>query len=250
MVSGIGTECSSEGQQFEPVITVSATYGAGGSVVAPRVAHDMGLPFIDRLISTDGTAEAASGAARSEEGLVSGEKEWVPSGRFLSYFARAAAVSAVVPPDPLIDEDEDIRGRLEQTLASVIEGASAVILGRAGAVLLESRPNSFHVRLDGPPERRLAWACGHEGVDADAARKRQGEADRARTAFVKRLYRRDPTDPSLYHLVIDSTALGVEATATVIEAAAGAFFERQPFFGRQPAADRQPAAERQPEGPG
>src|SRR5258705_1386802 len=30
-------------------VTVAATYGAGGSVIAPAVAKRLGLPFIDRL---------------------------------------------------------------------------------------------------------------------------------------------------------------------------------------------------------
>jgi hypothetical protein len=31
-------------------VTVAATYGAGGSVIAPAVAKRLGLPFIDRVI--------------------------------------------------------------------------------------------------------------------------------------------------------------------------------------------------------
>ena len=32
------------------VVTVSATYGSGGSLVAPALASHLGLPFADRLI--------------------------------------------------------------------------------------------------------------------------------------------------------------------------------------------------------
>src|SRR5579875_1911674 len=99
---------NSSGPSFEPVITVSATYGAGGSVIAPRLAKQLGLPFVDRLISAD-----LSEQATSQEGLVAGEQENTPVGRFLSYFARAASVGTVVGPDPQLDEDEDIRARTE-----------------------------------------------------------------------------------------------------------------------------------------
>ena len=37
------------------VLTVSATYGAGGSVIAPGVAKALGLDFFDRLIHGDET---------------------------------------------------------------------------------------------------------------------------------------------------------------------------------------------------
>ena len=44
---------------FAPLVTVSATYGTGGSVIAPRLAETLGLPFIDRLISADMSQDAA-----------------------------------------------------------------------------------------------------------------------------------------------------------------------------------------------
>lgn len=208
---------------YQPVITVSATYGAGGSVIAPRLAAEMGLPFIDRLISADASQDAAR-QARSQEGLVQGEQDSTPTGRFLSYFARAATVGAVIGPDPDLQEDSDIRARTEEGLQEVMAGRGAVVLGRAGAVVLASRPVAYHVRLDGPVERRVAWAAPFENLDLEAARRRQAETDRTRASFVKRLYRKDPADPSLYHLIVDPTVIGVDAALEVIKLAASAFF--------------------------
>jgi cytidylate kinase len=204
-----------------PVITVSATYGAGGSVIAPRLAADLGLPFIDRLISADASQAAV---ARSQEGLVEGEQEATPVGRFLSYFARAAHVGTVLGPEADLVDDQAIRERTEEPLRKVATGAPAVILGRAAAIVLRQRPRAYHVRLTGPVERRLEWASAFEHLDRDSAARRQSETDRARTAFVKRLYRIDPADVSLYHLVVDPTVLGLDSTITVIQAAARAFF--------------------------
>lgn len=208
---------------YQPAVTISATYGAGGSVVAPRLAEVLGFAFLDRLISADASQDAAR-HQQSQEGLVQGEQESTPTGRFLSYFARAATVGAVIGPDPQIEDDGDIRARAEEGLRPVAGGASAVVLGRAGAVVLAKRSRAYHVRLDGPVERRVAWAAAHEGLDVEAARRRQAETDRARTAFVKRLYRVDPADPALYHLIVDPTVIGIDATLEVIRVAAEAFF--------------------------
>lgn len=179
---------------------------------------------MDRLISAD-MSEQATG---SQEGLVAGEQEHSPTGRFLSYFARAATVGAIIGPDPQLDEDDDIRARTEAALSHVKAGSPAVVLGRAGAVVLAKRPRGYHVRLDGPVDERIAWAADFEHLDRDAAGRRQNQTDRARTQFVKRLYRTDPADPKLYNLVVDSTALGVEGTLEVLMAAATAFFRRNP----------------------
>jgi cytidylate kinase len=133
-------------------------------------------------------------------------------------------VGAVIGPEPDLQDDADIRARAEEGLRGVLAGAAGVVLGRAGAVVLASRPRAYHVRLDGPVERRVAWAAPFEHLDLDAARRRQQETDRARTSFVKRLYRKDPADPSLYHLVIDPTVIGADATIEVIKTAATAYF--------------------------
>jgi cytidylate kinase len=59
-------------------------------------------------------------------------------------------------------------------------------------------------------------------------KRRQIEADKARSQFVKRLFRADPADPRLYHLVIDPTVLGVDAAVQILRSAAGAFFAANP----------------------
>lgn len=209
---------------FGQVVTISATYGAGGSVIAPRLAERLGVPFIDRLLSADMSQQVA----RSQEGLAHGEQETTPTGRFLSYFARAANVGAVMTPDiavpdPVLD-DEAIRKRAEQALRPLAAGQPGVVLGRAAAVVLASRPRAYHVRLDGPVERRVAWAAEWEHLDVDAARRRQAETDRARTQFVKRLYKSDPSNPALYNLIFDPTVLGLEGALDVVLTAAERFF--------------------------
>jgi cytidylate kinase len=213
--------------RFEPLVTVSATYGSGGSVIAPRLAAELGLPFVDRLISADMSQDAARDD-RSQEGLCEGEQATTPAGRFLSYFARAASVGAMMAPDAVLEDDDSIRARTEEGVRALAEGAPGVLLGRAGAVVLAKRPRAFHVRLDGPVERRVAWAAEFEHLDLEAARRRQSETDRARTQFVKRLFRVDPGDPTLYHLVLDPTVFGMDPALELVVAAAHAFFAAHP----------------------
>jgi len=213
--------------EFAPVVTVSATYGTGGSAIAPRLAEALDVPFLDRFLSADLTQQAAA-EVRSQEGLVDGEQSVTPAGRFLSYFARAAAVGTIVAPDARIEDDQTIRDQVSKGLAAVSGGEPALVLGRAAAVVLASRPRALHVRLDAPLERRLAFAAQFESLDRESAKRRQAEADRVRTLFVKRLYRVDPADPTLYHLLLDSTVLGIERSVEVLAVAARAFFEANP----------------------
>ena len=96
-----------------------------------------------------------------------------------------------------------------------------MILGRAGAVVL-GKDRGFHVRLDGPAERRVVQGAAIEGISEEEARERLRAADRARIAYVRRLYRCDPADASLYHLVIDSTAMPLDTVIELIVTAARA----------------------------
>jgi cytidylate kinase len=84
------------------------------------------------------------------------------------------------------------------------------------------KDRGFHVRLDGPAARRVAQGAVVEGISEEEARERLRAADKARTAYVRRLYRCDPADLSLYHLVIDSTAIPLDTVIELIITAARA----------------------------
>jgi cytidylate kinase len=204
----------------EAVVTISASYGAGGSVVAPTLAERLGWPFIDRMVTASISSDAEELSARSGEGLAEGEV--TPPGRFLAGLARAAGAGAMMAPLPAVDDDLSLRESTEAALAPVLAGGGAVVLGRAAAVVLAGRARTLHVRLHGPVERRVAQAATLENIDGAAARTRLGQTDRARNTFVRRLYRRDPEDAGLYHLVIDSTALPLDAVVDLLVAATAA----------------------------
>ena len=75
-------------------------------------------------------------------------------------------------------------------------------------------------------ERRLAQAMELEGVDRETAERHMRETDRAREAYVQQFYGVDARDAALYHLVIDSTALALDACVELIALAAAARGDR------------------------
>jgi cytidylate kinase len=118
-------------------------------------------------------------------------------------------------------QDEHLRGYGEAGIRRLLADGGGVILGRAAAVVL-GKDRGFHVRLDGPAERRIAQGAVIEGISEDQARERLRAADKARTAYVRRLYRCDPADASRYHLVVDSTAMPLDTVIELILVAARA----------------------------
>jgi cytidylate kinase len=205
------------------LITVSATYGAGGSLLAPRLAEQLGLPFLDRLIPP----VAGIHAANSGECVSAEERAQTPVSRLIANLVRLpSVVGTPVHEAGDIPDRGQLRLEAERSIGQVASRAGGVILGRAAAVVLAGHPSAFHVRLDGPEDRRVARAMAIEQVDERTARQRQAQTDRVRALYVQRLYDRDPADAHLYHLVVDSTVLALDTCVELVATAACAFWDR------------------------
>ena len=184
------------------VVTLSASYGAGGSQVGPRLAERLGVAFLDRVIPTTVAERLAVPLddALAHDDAVRGVLE-----RLLMRFAPAAqAFSGAAPPTELVDERSFLRAT-EDVVRERLRRAAA-ILGPRGGGRARGRPGALHVRLDGPTERRLAQAVELEGI----ARRRPSATCARPTAPARPIpavLRRRRPRRQLYHLVIDSTAL-------------------------------------------
>ncbi len=207
------------------VVTISASYGAGGSVVGPALAERLDVPFYDRLLHGPETHNAEHILERlSEEERRQRAPSTVASnlGHMSALFGFSTQAAADLDPRPRI------RQEVEANVMRIALGPrGGVILGRSAAVVLGGKGLAFHVRLDGPAERRLAQGVRIESVSEDVARLHQADADRAWTTFTKRVFGRDPADPQLYHLIVDSTVLPLPACAALIADAATAWWSQR-----------------------
>lgn len=201
-----------------PVVTVAALYGAGGSVIGPRVAERLGVAFLDREIP----AAAARNAGVSGE-AVAGVDDEPRSGvdRLVATLSRATTTAGGAGgSDERLDlQERRLRAYIEQFLAeSAVSGG--VTMGRGGMVVLRSVPWALHVHLGGPREARLRQRMALEGIDRQTAERRRRAEDRTRIAYVRRAYGTDGADPSHYHLMLDSTALPLDTCVDLVVQAA------------------------------
>ena len=202
------------------MVTIAALYGAAGSVIAPRVAEQLGVPFLDRAIP-----ETVAKRTGLPESAVEEVDEAPRSGiqRLTASLGRASTITGATGGSiELLDaEVRSIRNQIEEFLARAsISGGVAV--GRGGMVILRSVPWALHVHLGGPREARVAQRMALEGIDRATAEARQEAEDRARMSYVSRVYGVDGADPALYHLMLDSTALDVDTCVELIVTAARA----------------------------
>lgn len=200
-----------------PAVTISAGYGAGGSVIARAVAGRLGYPLLDRAISSEVAQRLQCSVEEAEDGSI--KRSFVE--RFFTVLAPMAggvigtdadaALQAVLPGQ----EGDLFRDEAERIMRAALPGG-AVILGRAGAFALHDEPGVLRVRLFGAKESRIAQAARVQHVDEQTAAERLPEVDNARAHYVHRLYGRDIDDPDVFHLQIDSTAISLDACAELI----------------------------------
>jgi cytidylate kinase len=202
------------------LVTLSATYGAGGSTIGPRIAERLGVPFLDRAIPAT-VAERLAVPLKE----ASGHDEAIGSlfarmALRLAPMGQAFGAPANVPA-AMLDE----LAYCQATEAIVREQAATgdgLILGRAAALILHGEPYALHVRLSGPPRKRVEQAMRLRGIDRATAERELEETDRARETYVRHFYRADARDPRHYHVVLDSTSLDLDACVELIVTAAAA----------------------------
>jgi cytidylate kinase len=202
-----------------PVVTVAALYGAGGSVVGPRVAELLGVEFLDRAIPS-----AVAKRAGLPESVVVGVDEGprTRQERLLGVLGRAAPASAASGQVERLDlEERRLRAEIEEFLGHASR-SGGVVLGRGGAVVLASVPGALHVYLGGAREDRVERVMELQGVDRETAARRVKANDRARRDYVKSTYGIDGDNPRLYHLMIDAISLGIDVCVELIVTAARA----------------------------
>jgi cytidylate kinase len=182
-------------------IAVSRESGANGHLVARAVGARLGWPVYDQELIQKIAAEMGLRA-----GLLEGVDEKRTS--WLLDCLQAISSGPTAPAGAYVH-------RLVETLASLAAKGECVILGRGAAQVLPAE-STLRVRLVGPVEDRIAVMRERLGVGRDEAERRVAQTDRERGRFVWDHFHRDPSNPSNYDLILNTTRLGVEACADLI----------------------------------
>jgi cytidylate kinase len=206
--------------ELKPVVTLSALYGAGGSIVGSRVAEQLGVPFLDREIPE---AVARRAGLSPDAVRIIDDAPRTTSERLMSELGRAATVSGAAggADEHLELLERRLRNHVEEFLAQA-SASGGVALGRGGMVVLRDVPSALHVYLGGPRDARVRQGMALEEVDRDTAERRQKAEDEIRVGYVRRAYGVDGQDPGMYHLMLDSTALDLDVCVELIVAASRA----------------------------
>ena len=185
-------------------IAISREAGSRGSVIAKRVAEQLGWQLYDQEL----LGYLVQNQTAREELLAdvpAGVLQWANEQH--SKYVRHR-LTADIPE----------MGEWLRLLFVIGARGEAVILGRGSGVLLPVA-STLNVRIVSPLEDRVAYMSQTLRLPANAAREEIASRDRIRSELHLSVSGREATDLTQYDLVLNSSRLGEAACADLIAAA-------------------------------
>lgn len=209
-----------------PIVTISRTFGAGGSPIGRILARRMGAEFLDRGI----VAEVAqrSGISEAEARGYDEQVRSVWQRMAAALTAGRTETATPLPPTDTLDPGMGVEERLARLTRGIIEEeaarGNAVIVGRGGAFILRDHPDALHVQIQAPIETRVRYLQSQaeelpDGTLPNVASLTQlcASIDARRADYVRRLFGVSWLDPVHYDLIIDTQTFNFESAADLIE---------------------------------
>ncbi len=187
-------------------LAISREAGAGGSLVARAVGHELGWNVLDKDILAR-VANRYNLPLPMLELVDETVDNWV-SGVFGSWI------------DHTIISHDRYFACLKRVLRASLAQEKLVLVGR-GAQFLLPREKGLAVRIVAPEQYRLSQIAEQHHLTRREASRLIVEVDRRRQQFVRRYFHRDISDPHLYDLTINVENIGVGGAVRQIITALG-----------------------------
>jgi len=199
------------------VITITRQYGAGGSLVARRVAERLGWTVIDNEF----VGEVARRAGLPPE-EVAAREERAPS--LLERLGSTLASSApdILEPTVLPDADTDEERMLritQRVISEAVAHGRLVLVGHGAHAFLGAPRDAaefLHAYVAAPRDVRIRTTTERESLSPHEAARKVDAVDRNRERYLERYYQRHRADVANYHVVVNTAWLGYDGAAEVI----------------------------------
>ena len=205
------------------VVCISATDGAMGEEVGPRVAEALGF----RLVNEEIVAQAAEAAGiqahvmaelevrRSVVERVIRELLTPKSTRVSGGFTAPAASEPTPRP-------ENVRDLLRAVIEDIANRGEAVIVSHAASHALANHPDALRVLVTAGRETRRDRVRAARNTSDREAEKLVTRGDASRADYIKRFYDVSAELPTHYDIVLNSDRLSVDQAVEIVVRAASA----------------------------
>ena len=188
------------------IITIGRQFGCGGKRIAEALGNKLGIPVYDHELIIKAAQESGFSAEFFER---SDEKK-----RFFSLTSIFAGSYNAETENYMSD-----KGLFKiqcETIQSIADQGSAIIVGRCSDYVLRDRKNTLNVFLTSPLEDRVKRVSETEGVDLVKAEEIVHKQDKNRAEYYNYYTFGNWGVASNYDLCIDSSIAGIDGTADLI----------------------------------
>ncbi|MCI6493052.1 MAG: cytidylate kinase-like family protein [Bacteroidales bacterium] len=185
------------------VINIGRQFGCGGLEVARVLGQKLGIPVYDNELITKAAQESGFSAALFKE-----SDETRTSFSFRNWFGVNSS------------NDYTSQGGLfkiqSDTIKSIAEQGSAIIVGRCADYILRGNKNTLNVFLTASEESRIERISRREGISKEKAEEMLKKKDKERADYYNYYTFGNWGVASTYDLCLDSSKIGIEGTADLI----------------------------------
>lgn len=195
------------------IVTIARQCGSGGREVGQILAERLGMVYHDKsLINL-----AAEKSGMNPDILKNADEKATPS------FLYSIAVGAIgmVPFSHGMPYDTPINDKLFVLQSEIIEEEakkhSCVFVGRCADFILREHPKVVRVFIYATPQTRIERIAKANEVDLGEAKSLMNKIDKKRANYYNYYTSQKWGRPENYDLMIDTTRIGVEGAAKIIE---------------------------------
>lgn len=188
------------------IITIGRQFGCGGKRIAEALGSKLGIPVYDHELIIKAAQESGFSAEFFKR---SDEKK-----RFFSLTSIFAGSYNSDTENYM--SDKGLFHIQCETIRSIADQGSAIIVGRCSDYVLRDRSNTLNVFLTSPLEDRVRRVSETEGVDLEKAEEIVMKQDRNRAEYYNYYTFGNWGVASNYDICIDSSIAGIEGTADLI----------------------------------
>ena len=184
------------------IITIEREYGAGGGLIAQKIAERLGWKLWDQLF----TCEIAR-IANCERSEVASREERVDPlyYRLIKSIMRGSFEGNLnLHSLHCLDADSIIRITKQVTLQAAATG-NCVLVGRGSQHHLRDRDDTLRIFLFAPREAKIRRLIG-EGITEAEAQEQVDTVDQERAAFVEKYFHMEWPNRDLYHAMLNTSA--------------------------------------------
>lgn len=185
------------------IISISREFGSGGRDIAKKVAEDMGLELYDRNM----LEEIAEKMNIEPEVLEDIDEK--PRNKLLSRRVKGHSNSM---------EENLAQMQFEYLRQKADRGESFVVVGRCSETILKDREGLVSIFIVGDKETKINHTMEKFGISYEEAVTKSERHDRSRRRYHNHYSDFKWGDSRNYDMCINSSRLGMEGTAGIIEA--------------------------------